>query len=109
MATRHMRRNEPLTVEIKRGKLVIEIGVATLGKCAVHSEDLGFWDTEGGYNRPTITNAPAFADCVVESLCDEDELGATSVHRMFDKAMVHVVEWGGAGITVPERKRNGDA
>lgn len=51
------------------------------------------WDEEGE-PRFQVTDPAAFAAEIVRSLNDEREDGTTRIHRMFDEALDHAVEYG---------------
>jgi hypothetical protein len=97
------RAQEHLLIEVRDGRLEITIGIEALAIAI----KVGLIE---GYNLetdPTITDIPAAADAIVDALSNEDELGATMVHFMFDQAARHAVEQGAAGIIVPE-ENHGD-
>lgn len=78
-------KDKPLNIEIKDGELVISIGINTLAFAAKHHRD---WP-EG----MEIKNCLKFAKHIVGELNNnEDETGATLIHRAFDEAALNVIE-----------------
>lgn len=87
-------RREVLKVEIFEGRLVVSIGVETLGFAACHSP---FFDTpQFEKHQPRITDADAFAKEIAVTLEAEEENGTTLVHRMIDAAVGQAVDYGTA-------------
>ena len=79
---------------IRGGKIEISIDIAALplivsGSCAAADVMQGLWK---------VTNAEVFAKEVCHALNDENEIGTTPVHVMFDKAFMHAIEQGAEGI-----------
>lgn len=92
--------DEPLKVEVVKGRLVISIGVQTLAFAYTHS------DLNNPYNEKTcefqklyeVTKPNDLAESVAMELNREEEDGTTPVHKMLDKVFEDVVENGGEGI-----------
>jgi hypothetical protein len=79
---------------IRGGKIEISIDVAALpvivsGSCAAADVMSGLWK---------VTDPATFAKEVCRSLNDENEIGTTPVHVMFDNAFMHAIEQGAEGI-----------
>jgi hypothetical protein len=74
-------------------QLVIALDVASLPVVVRGAGDTNNWP--GEY---TVTDATAFAKELVYQLNAEDERGTTAIHRMFDRAILHAVEYGAEGI-----------
>lgn len=79
---------------IRGGKIEISIDVDALpvivsGSCAAADVMSGLWK---------VTDAEVFAKEVCHALNDENEIGTTPVHVMFDKAFMHAIEQGAEGI-----------
>jgi hypothetical protein len=97
-------RNEPLTVDVVGGRLVISIGVETLAFAAVHSEWANPWDDAANdYRRMiVVTDADLMAREVARALDDEQEDGTTPVHLLLDAAIIAACENGGEGFADAE-------
>lgn len=88
------------------GKAIIKDGALCI---SVKIEDLhqvleGAWAMNALDQRYKVTDAKAFAEELCTQLNEEDEQGTTLVHRMFDKAIVNAIEWGGEGFDVHEQQ-----
>lgn len=46
-----------------------------------------------------VTDAAVFAPAVVNALNDDDEIGMSAIHQMFDAAFVKAFEGGAEGVT----------
>ncbi len=82
------RKDQPLVCEVTGDELVIRIGIDTLA----------FADKERreytARERYTILNTLGFAEDVVRELEHEDELGATLLTDLLDKAMDEAIDSG---------------
>ena len=78
---------------IKGGAIVIRIPIKNLPQVVEGAWALGALDT-----RWKITDAPAFAEALVDELNREDEEGTTMIHKMFDAAINEALEQGAEGI-----------
>jgi len=58
----------------------------------------GAWAAGGMNTRWLVTDAKTFAQGVCTALNQEDEVGTTAIHRMFDKAFLEAIEQGTEGI-----------
>ena len=83
-------REQPLTIEIIDGRVVISIGIDALMTAAAAGDD--FVDDE-----LVITDADAFAASIVFGLEDEMEDGTTGIHLAIDKAVEWAIEYGEPG------------
>jgi hypothetical protein len=78
---------------IKGGDIVIRVPIEALPDAYRAAVDLNY--IKSGFK---VVDAKVFAKDVVSALNDEDEQGATPIHRMFDKAMEEAVEQGAEGV-----------
>lgn len=90
-----MSRHAPLLVEVdESGRLTISIGVETL-KTAIEGGDR--W-----VQGDSISDPDAFAAEVVRALEQEDAVGSTAVHLLFDRAAEEAIEAGAGGVELAE-------
>lgn len=82
----------PLSIEIVDGRLVIAIGIKTLGEAV--TSDCGPFDGLG----LRVTEHHIFAQEVMRQLKREDHDGTTPVHVLLDKAAFDAWENGAEGI-----------
>ena len=78
---------------IRNGQLIIALDIAALPVVVKGAADTNNWD--GKYE---VTDVEAFAKELVYQLNSEDERGTTTIHRMFDRSILHAVEYGAEGI-----------
>jgi hypothetical protein len=78
---------------IENGSIVIRIAIDTLPQIVE-----GSWASGNLDIRLKVTDKEAFAKSLVAELNDEDELGTTLAHEMFDKAINNASEQGADGI-----------
>lgn len=86
-----MSRNAPLSVTVDDGRLVIAIGVETLGFAAQHSDDFEKWGV-------TVVDHDIAVKEIARELRREEEDGTTLVHLLLDKAALNAWENGGEGF-----------
>ena len=86
--------NEPLTVEVVNGKLVIHVGINTLAFCANPEV--------GGSVNFRVLNKWALAKDVAEQLQCQKEDGSTPVTDMLDQAMIDASHNGSDGFNYDE-------
>ena len=91
---------KPLTVAVKNGKLVIEIGIHTLAHALAFSNWANPYNhRRGDYIRTfAIADAEQFAKDVKHAMLDERENGSTPLSDFFDKASQDAVEDGSQGL-----------
>lgn len=85
---------QPLKVAIEAGRLVISIGMTTLGEALVGPGSPLKIDCP----HAKITDHAKFAREVMRALLEEEEDGTTAVHRMLDGAAVVLLENGAEGV-----------
>lgn len=85
---------QPLQVKIEAGRLVISIGVITLGEALVGPMSPLKRDAP----HAKITDHAEFAREVVNALNDESEDGTTLVHTMLDGVAREFLENGADGV-----------
>lgn len=85
--------NESGRAVIKNGEIVIRVPIDYLPVIVEGSWALNALDI-----RYKITDAALFADDLVAALNDEDEVGSTVIHNMFDKAINEAINQGAEGI-----------
>ena len=93
-----MSRERRLTVEIKRGELVIRIGIGTLAFCA--DECPLFYNGEKDKSDVRVINPDEWAKDVARELDQEEEDGSTLVTEMLDKAMSNAVDNGSIAVAL---------
>lgn len=81
---------QPLKVGIEAGRLVISIGITTLGEALVGPMS----PLKRDANHARITDHSAFAKEVVNALTDESEDGTTRVHELLDGVAEYFLENG---------------
>lgn len=86
-----------LSVQVVGGRLVISIGINTLGHSATLSDDI--LDTFG---QPKITDARVFAEAVAEEMEHEDDVGHSGLTRLLDQCTFAAIESGCEGVLLPE-------
>lgn len=93
-----------LTVEIEGDTLVIRLPAETLAMAVKFMPKAGIFDAElQDFFSPEITDQAAFLKEMHLALEHEEEDGTTLVHRMLDKAALHIMHVGGEGfITAQE-------
>lgn len=95
-----------LSVRLRNGRVVIEIGIATLATVARHMPALEVFDEEAlEWFEPRVPDPGAFARAVVATLNSEEEDGTTLVHVMFDRAIIEAIEQGAEGIVTGDDRR----
>jgi len=67
----------------------------------------GAWAAGGLETRLKITDPAAFAKDVVSEMNQEDEIGTTPVHRLFDKAIKLAFDRGAEGVEEHEDQEVG--
>lgn len=85
---------QPLKVGIEAGRLVISIGVTTLGEALVGPMSPLKRDAP----HAKITDSAAFAKEVVNALTAESEDGTTMVHTLLDGVASEFLENGADGV-----------
>lgn len=91
-----------LNVEMRDGKLVIEIDIPTLCFAVAHGPAFDSIVAAANGKECEITDERAFAEAILNELREEEEDGTTLVHEMLDKAAILAVEWGAEGIEIPQ-------
>jgi len=92
-------RDEPLSVKVDGGRLVISIGVDTLAWATRHAEHLMEYDEKSGeFLGYVISDPDEFARDVVIELEQEEEDGTTPVHLLLDKATEAAINNGSLGV-----------
>lgn len=88
------------------GRAVIENEELVIRVPAKHLPTIleGAWAMNKLDMRWKVTDAAEFAKELMYELNREDEQGTTLIHRMFDKAIVNVIEGGGFGIDLHEKQ-----
>lgn len=81
-------KNQPLRVQIVRGRICISVGIETLAYCQNQCLNMGEF---------CVTESKVFAEEMVQALKKEEEDGTTLVHELFDAAGKNVFEQGGLG------------
>lgn len=81
---------------IEDGKIVISVDIDALP--IIMSGSIAAGDGPMGGYLYKVTDAPVFAEEVVRYLNDENEIGTTLVHRMFDQAMADAIDQGAEGV-----------
>jgi hypothetical protein len=91
---------QPLTVEVKEGRLVISLGVDTLAFAFEHSNwNNPFIDDLNDFRQQYFVPVPAaFAADVRRELRNEAEDGSTILEHLLDKACIAAVENGSTGV-----------
>lgn len=84
---------------IEDGAIVIRVPIANLPAVVE-----GSWAAGGMDTRFKVTDPEAFAKDLVIELNDENEIGTTRVHKMFDKAIEGAINWGAEGIEEHEEQ-----
>jgi hypothetical protein len=98
--------DQGLYVTLHKGRIVISIGIDTLGKGfkprSPYGQELGFDPDQRDYDdtRVKITKPIDFAREVIRALEDEEEDGTTIVHAMLDKACENAIANGAEGIRI---------
>ncbi len=85
---------QPLTVGIEAGRVVISIGITTLGEALVGPGSPVKRDAP----HAKITDHAEFAREVVRALKAEEEDGTTLVHKMLDGVATEFLESGADGV-----------
>lgn len=85
---------QPLKVSIEAGRLVISIGVTTLGDALTGPAS----PLRDDAPHVRVTDYTAFAREVVNSLTSESEDGTTKVHMMLDEVASDFLENGADGV-----------
>lgn len=80
---------------IRDGQIVISIDIDALP--LILSGSIAAGDLMSGYCYK-VTDPAVFAREVCRSLNEENEIGTTDIHKMFDRAMMHAIDWGGEGV-----------
>lgn len=98
---------QPLSVSVKDGKLVIEIGIHTLA----HAVAFADWANKYGYDDPdhpgywrsfAIADPTQFAEDVKLAMLHEDEIGASRLSDFLDKTTELAVDDGSLGLAEGE-------
>lgn len=85
-------REQPLTIEIVDGRLVVSIGIDALMEAVRGGDD---WDDE----TMTIVDPDTFAAEIAHALeTDEQEDGTTDIHLAIDKAATSAIEGGSEAV-----------
>lgn len=77
-------KDQPLTIEVSDGRLIISVGVETLKYCHNLSEGERDVDFEQGFR---IGDALGFAKDMAAQLRKEQDDGTTPVHLLIDQAI----------------------
>lgn len=98
------REGMPLRAEVKRGALVLQIGVRTLRFAFENSPGNNPFNVDlNDYERIyQIADPLQFAKDVCHEMNDEDEDGSTPLTRFLDEMMRAAVDQGSLGIADPE-------
>ena len=92
-------RVQPLEIDIIKGRLVISVGVETIGHAiSLSPYIMRFEDGE----EPQITDPDLFAKEIVRELDRESEDGTTLIHLALDKAAERAIENGCEGVAYDE-------
>jgi hypothetical protein len=78
---------------IEDGVIIIRLPVANLPAVVEGSWASGAMDV-----RYKVTVPEDFAKDLVRELNEENEIGTTPIHKMFDAAIDKAIEWGAEGI-----------
>jgi len=86
-------RSEPLSAKVKDGKLIIEIGIATLSSLFESSDLNRIFDEEKQdfYSEWKVSNSELFAADVLASIVKEDETGGNAITDLLDYGMEQAV------------------
>lgn len=96
-----------LTVSIVGDDLVIRIDAATLANAIKYMPKAEIFDEQlQDFFQPEVTDASAFLKEMYLALEHEEEDGSTLVHRMIDKAALHIMHVGGEGILSAQEVRD---
>ena len=97
--------NQPLSVKVERGKLVIEIGVRTLAHCVSFSDWANPYDEQRrDYFRTfAIVDPEQFVSDVAHEMQREEEDGSSPVTTFLDKMMEEAINEGSMGIAEEEQ------
>ena len=92
--------DRPLTISVRDGLLVIEIGTKTLQGAFERSERNNLYNNSTGEyeQQMKVVDELKFAEEIVRELCDEQEDGTTPVHLLIDKAFESAVGNGCEGV-----------
>lgn len=89
--------------KIEGDDLVIRIPVSAIATAAEYIlPDLLQIDPMRCEHPVKVTDQVVWADEVVDTLLEEDEIGQTRITKMFNQAFLHALEYGAEGIEVQE-------
>ncbi len=96
-----------LTVSVDDVGLVIRIDAATLATAVKYMPNAEIFDERlQDFFQPQVTDETAFLKEVALALEHEEEDGTTLVHRMIDKAALHIMHVGGEGVLSAQEVRD---
>ena len=101
---------KPLTVGVKAGRLVIEIGVHTLAHAASYADWANpFEEASGDYFRTfAITDPVEFAKDVVHAMLHEREDGSSPLSDFLDRMMEAALDDGTLGAECDQHIKHGE-
>lgn len=96
-----------LTVAIEGDVLVIRIDAATMAMAVTHMPKAEIFDEDlQDFFSPEVTDETALLKEMYLALEHEEEDGTTLVHRMLDKAALHLMHVGGEGVLSAQEVRD---
>jgi hypothetical protein len=96
-----------LSVSIESDDLVIRISADTLAMAIKHMPKAEIFDERlQEFFQPEVTDKGEFLKEMAGALEAEEEDGTTLVHRMLDKAALHIMHVGGEGVISSQEARD---
>ena len=96
-----------LTVCAEEGNLVIRISAETLAFAIKHMPKAEIFDEQmQEFFQPEVVDQVEFLKEMVLALEAEEEDGTTLVHRLLDKAALHIMHVGGEGVISAQEARD---